>query len=113
MPNPYEDAIEALTSGTLTPDNARRVLDYVHGLPALIEAAASRLSRDGRAYVEDFPSEPEAGEVAIMLGQQMARMHGPVDEFREVFNRVHDPDLKRLDEPRQQEEKWDFARNRE
>jgi len=112
MPNPYRNAIDGL-SGQIDTTNARRVMDYVYGLPELIEAAAQRLTRDGRAYVEDFPSEPQAGEVAIMLGQQMLRMLGPVEEFREVFNRVHDPDLKRLEEPRQQEEKWDVASNRE
>lgn len=112
MPNPYQDAIEAL-GGTITTENARRVMDYVYGLPEFITAIAERLTRDGHAYTEDFPSEPQAGEVAISLGQQMQRMHGPVEEFGEVFSRVHDRDLKRLEEPRNQEEKWDVAANRE
>lgn len=113
MPNPYGDAIDALNAGQLNPENARRVVDYVMGLPELIEAAANRLKRDGQAYCEDFPSSPEAGEVAITLGQQMARMHGPVAEFREVFHRVHDTDLRRLEEPRKHEEKWDYAKNQD
>lgn len=113
MPNPYDDVIEALSARTLTPENARRVIDYVMGLPDLIQAAADRLSRDGKAYVEDFPSEPQAGEVAIELGTQMARMQGPVQEFMSVFHRVHERDLRRLEEPRKHEEAWDVASNRE
>lgn len=112
MPNPYGPAIDAL-GGTITPENARRVMDYVYGLPELIEALSARLKRDGMAYVSDFPSEPQAGEVAVSLGTQMARMEGPVAEFRDVFHRVHERDLKRLEEPRHREEAWDVASNRE
>lgn len=112
MPNPYADAIEGL-SGTSSVENARRVMDYVYGLPALVEAAAERIGRDGNAYVEDFPSRPQAGEVAVALAAQMLRMLGPIEEFREVFHRVHEHDLNRLEEPRPHEEKWDVSRNME
>lgn len=111
MRNPYQPAIDGL-AGHISTENALQVLDYVGGLPALIEAAANRLMRDGNQYVEDFPSDPRAGEVAMLLAQQMRRMHDPVEKFSAVFERVHRQELQRIREPRQGEEKWDVTNNR-
>lgn len=112
MPNPYRPAIDAL-SGQISTENARRVIDYVAGLPELIEAISARLTRDGHAYVDDFPSDPQAGEVAVALGVQMRRIGDLVAAFQEVFRRVHARDLRRIDEPRRFEERWDVMQNRE
>jgi hypothetical protein len=110
MVNPYRPAIEGL-AGRISTENARRVMDYVAGLPELIQAASDRLRRDGAAYVDDFPSDARAGEVAVALGVQMAKMHDPVAKFAAVFARVHAKELDRLENPRQQEEKWDVSKN--
>lgn len=111
-PNPYAPVIESL-SGTMTPENARNVLAYVYGLPELIQAVSDRLMRDGTAYAEDFPSEPEAALLALSLAGLMARMQGNVQDFGAVFHRVHEADLRRLEEPRHRESAWDYSANRE
>jgi hypothetical protein len=110
-PNPYQPVIEAL-SGTMTPENALRVIAYVHGLPELIQAVSERLTRDGTAYAEDFPSEPEAAEFAVSLGVLMARLQVNIADFGDTFRRVHERDLRRLESPRRREEAWDYGRNR-
>lgn len=111
MANPYMPAIDGL-AGHISTENALSVLDYVKGLPALIEAAAERLKRDGEQYVTDFPSDPRAGEVAVLLASQMRKMHDPVEKFSTVFEKVHNKELERIRNPRHQEEKWDVSKNR-
>lgn len=111
MPNPYTGAIEAL-GGRISTENALRVLDYVTGLPDLIEAMSLRLARDGSAYLEDFPSAPAAGQVAVSLADQMRRMHGPIQQFSKVFERVHAKELERIRNPRKGEVKWDVSKNK-
>jgi hypothetical protein len=110
MPNPYNGAIEAL-GGSITVENALAALDYVYGLPALIGAIADRLTRDGATYVNDFPTDPRAGEVAQLVGSQMRKMHDPVERFGVVFEKVHARELERLRSPRHNEQAWDVSVN--
>lgn len=112
MPNPYQAAIDAL-AGTINPENANRALDYVHGLPELVEAIANRMARDGNTYVMEFPTHPAAGEIAVKLGGQMNRMREPVEKFRDVFYKVHQKELDRLRSPRVNEQAWDVTMNSE
>jgi hypothetical protein len=110
MVNPYRNVIDTL-GGTITVENALAALDYVYGLPELVDAIAERLVRDGATYCNEFPTDPRAGEVAQLVGVQMQKMHGPVEKFGAVFERVHEAELARLRNPRPHEEKWDIREN--
>jgi hypothetical protein len=111
MPNPYESAIRAFADGRISTENALGVIAYINGLPPLVCALAERLVRDGRAFTEDFPSHPACGELAIQLGLDIARsMQGRIGDLQTTFRRVHAADLRRLENPRPQEWKWDVSR---
>ncbi len=115
MPNPFQPLIEAadIAGQGYTPENARRVQDWYRHLPDAVDAISRMLTAHGQKMTDEFYLDPAAGQYVAELGQQFSRFHEPVRHAADSFTRVHAEDLRRIDNPQPNQERWDIGRNRE
>jgi hypothetical protein len=113
MPNPFENITTAIEShGKLDVDNARAVMDWVQHAPQYAETQALLWQKHGNAIVEGLPVTPEFGEALSKLSAAQRRLVSEVAETGATFRRTHAEQLRKIEDPKPNEDKWDISKNR-
>jgi hypothetical protein len=107
MPDPFQSHNDALAqvASNLDIHNARALIDWVDGAPGAAEQQASVWRQHAGTIQESIPV---SGEFAATQARQAERIR----EAGTVFRRTHQDELRRIDEPRPGEQKWDISANR-
>ncbi|MFF1798522.1 hypothetical protein ACFVXQ_30645, partial [Kitasatospora sp. NPDC058263] len=102
--------MEALAH-TFEPDGMMAVLQMCEELPEALQSIANVFKILAEKADTEFPLEPAVGEAfnEVYITIQMASVAG--GEVGPVFRDVHEQDIRRHEDPRNGEDKWDTTNN--
>ncbi|MBW0011312.1 MAG: hypothetical protein JO063_14585 [Pseudonocardiales bacterium] len=114
MPNPFHNHNEALAqvANNLDIHNARALIDWVDGAPGAAERQAGVWRQHAGTIQESIPVSGEFAEAINDFAATQARQAERIREAGTVFRRTHQEELRRIEEPRPGEDKWDVSANR-
>ncbi|MEO7193729.1 MAG: hypothetical protein ABIZ05_02745 [Pseudonocardiaceae bacterium] len=114
MPNPFHNHNEALAqvANNLDIHNARALIDWVDGAPGAAEQQAGVWRQHAGTIQESIPVSGEFAEAITDFAATQARQAERIREAGTVFRRTHQEELRRIEEPRPGEDKWDVSANR-
>ncbi|HWR47581.1 MAG TPA: hypothetical protein VN327_08235 [Pseudonocardiaceae bacterium] len=114
MPNPFHNHNEALAqvANNLDIHNARALIDWVDGAPGAAEQQAGVWRQHAGTIQESIPVSGEFAEAINDFAATQARQAERIREAGAVFRRTHQEELRRIEEPRPGEDKWDVSKNR-
>ncbi|MFF1909695.1 hypothetical protein [Kitasatospora sp. NPDC058218] len=102
--------MEALAH-TFEPDGMMAVLQMCEELPEALQSIANVFKILAEKADTEFPLEPAVGEAfnEVYITIQMASLAG--GEVGPIFRDVHEQDIRRHEDPRNGEDKWDTTNN--
>ncbi|MFH9871590.1 hypothetical protein ACH4NT_36635 [Streptomyces lydicus] len=94
------------------PDGMMHVHDTIEGFPAALESVANTFAVLAQKSDEEFPLEPEVGEALDSIYKALQHAIDEAEEAFKTFRLVHEQDIRRHEEPRNNaEEGWDTNNN--
>jgi hypothetical protein len=113
MASPIQDAAEAVTAGFagFHPENAAQLRGMFDDMPGFYEELASGVARLAEKFDSELPVDRRVAEGVREMVSALAGLADQAHELNGLFKQAHEPELRRLDEPRPQEELWDVRNN--
>ncbi|MBW4722441.1 hypothetical protein [Saccharothrix obliqua] len=113
MPNPFVDYTEALATATSNLDvhNARALIDWVDNAPGAAEQQAAMWITSARRINEKILVAGEFADALHDFAATQARQAERIREVGTIFRRAHAEELRRINEPKPGEDKWDISKN--
>jgi hypothetical protein len=111
MPNPFENLNEAVGNSRLDVENARSVMDWVQNAPDHAEQHARMWAKHGSAIQEGLPISNEFGEALSQVSMTQRKVVEHLQETSGVFRRTHEEQLRKIESPVPNEDKWDISKN--
>ena len=113
MPNPFVGYTEALATATSDLDvhNARALIDWVDNAPGAAEQQAAMWTTSARRINEKILIAGEFAEALHDFAATQARQAERIREVGTIFRRAHAAELRRINEPKPGEDKWDISKN--
>ncbi|MEU4807434.1 hypothetical protein [Actinosynnema sp. NPDC023587] len=113
MSNPFVGYNEALATATSNLDihNARALIDWVDNAPGAAELQAAMWTTSARRISEKILIAGEFAEALHDFAATQARQAERIREVGTTFRRAHSAELRRINEPKPGEDKWDISRN--
>ncbi|MFD0386511.1 hypothetical protein ACFQ2B_40660 [Streptomyces stramineus] len=94
------------------PDGMMHVHDTIQGFPDALESVANTFAILATKADSEFPLEPEVGAALDDIYKALQQAIDQAEEAFKVFCVVHEQDIKRHTDPRNNaEEKWDTTNN--
>lgn len=114
VPNPFDSHNEALAASTsnLDIENARGLIDWVDNAPGAAETQAAMWTGHAHKIQEQILIGAEFAEALHDFAATQARQAERIREVGATFRRVHAEELRRINEPKPGEDKWDIGKNR-
>ena len=114
MPNPFDSHNEALATATsnLDIENARALIDWVDNAPGAAETQAAMWNGHAHKIQEQILVAGEFAEALHDFAATQARQAERIREVGTTFRRAHAEELRRINEPKPGEDKWDISKNR-
>ncbi|MEU4807436.1 hypothetical protein [Actinosynnema sp. NPDC023587] len=114
MPNPFDNHNEALATATsnLDIENARALIDWVDNAPGAAETQAAMWNGHAHKIQEQILVAGEFAEALHDFAATQARQAERIREVGVTFRRAHSEELRRINEPKPGEDKWDISKNR-
>lgn len=112
MSSPLEMIEEAFAQLTnFDPENGRAIEEFMNQLPQVLAAAGSSLSNFGQSLNSENPIHSSVGDTVTQSAGLLTGASEIASEANSTFLAVHADDLRRLNEPRAREDKWDVTQN--
>lgn len=111
MASPIAPATEAVEEGFtgFDPENVADMRKFFADMPEFFRTLASSVNTLADKFGDDLPLDPQlADHVREMVGV-IAGLGDHSEELASMFEKVHEPELNRVDSPRPGEEKFDVS----
>jgi len=105
------DAISEAFTG-YEPNDGIEWADLLHAMPGLFTELGAQIKTLGERLGDDYPDTPAVTDSWNDLGDAANGIGDAGEELAQTFEREHEDELKRLREPRQNEEVWDVSKTR-
>ena len=96
--------------GGYEPENGLEWADFMASLPDLSTEVGDHLNTIGERLGDDYPDDPQVTEAWNSYAQKVRSSADEAEEAHQAFERAHEDELRRLREPRQNEEVWDVSK---
>ena len=106
----YTEALATATSD-LDVHNARALIDWVDNAPGAAEQQAAMWTTSARRINEKILIAGEFAEALHDFAATQARQAERIREVGTIFRRAHAAELRRINEPKPGEDKWDISKN--
>ncbi|MFD8517650.1 hypothetical protein ACFV27_42880 [Streptomyces antimycoticus] len=94
------------------PDGMMHVHDTIKGFPEALESVAKTFAILAQKADEEFPLEPEVGTSLDAIYEALQLAIGEAEDAFDTFRTVHEQDIRRHEDPRNNaEEGWDTTNN--
>jgi hypothetical protein len=93
------------------PDGMMQVLSAFEGMPEAMHSIARTFQILAERSDAEFPLEKEVGEALNDVFRQLQQAIGACEEVATTMRRVHEQDIRRHEDPRNGEDKWDTGNN--
>ncbi|MEV8476206.1 hypothetical protein [Streptomyces sp. NPDC051173] len=94
------------------PDGMMHVHDTIAGFPDALDSVANTFAILAKKADDEFPLEPEVGAALDDIYKALQQAIDAAEEAFKIFGVVHEQDIKRHTDPRNNaEEKWDTTNN--
>lgn len=114
MANPYQAQIEALQAGgSQEIENARKLLDMTKHMPDTGLALADMLKRNAESMAEQIPVDDSVIQMIDQFARHQQTFAQDMDEIDAQVRKAHEVQIRNIEEPRPNAEKWDVAANRD
>jgi hypothetical protein len=106
-----ESACEAITDqiGGFEPENVGVLDQFLEDFPKVFESFASALTSLGGRLGDEYPVDAQISEALSEIAGQLAGMQDTCAELYPLWRTAHEEDLKRIEEPRTNEEFLDAS----
>ncbi len=93
------------------PDGMMQVLTAFEGMPEAMHSIARTFQILAERSDAEFPLEKQVGEALNDVFQQLQQAITACEEVATTMRRVHEQDIRRHEDPRNGEDKWDTGNN--
>lgn len=110
-------AIDAVTEAVHThiggfhPENVEDLRDFLDSLPGVFEGINEALTNMAGNFSDTLPLRQTVNEMLTELGSSIAGLADQAREIRPAYEREHEEELRRIDEPAPGEEFHDVSTN--
>jgi hypothetical protein len=105
------DEVQAGFAG-FRPENITDLRSLMTDLPDFWDQLADGIRGLAARFDEELPIDPKVAESVREMGATIVGLGEHCREMSALFEQVHEPELRRLDEPRANEEMWDVNQNK-
>ncbi|MCW2929881.1 MAG: hypothetical protein JWM19_843 [Actinomycetia bacterium] len=111
MASPIAPITEQMKDGFegYKPESPGDMIDFFKEFPEFFEGAAEALTNLSSRMRDEMPLHPGLADKMSELAATMAGMRDEATDMHRQFTEVHAPDIRRAEEPRQNERAWDVG----
>jgi uncharacterized protein YigA (DUF484 family) len=115
MASPVEQAKEEVQQAFagFDPENMTDVRDFLSDFPGFFDEFATSLNALADKFENELPVNPAIPEHAREMTSVLSGLADHARELVDMFEKLHEVELRRLDEPREREDMWDQKANQQ